>query len=355
MANVVLYGFLDLQSVFAQRVTDDMIPVVNAAVDRSIAEHNRQMNALINLFVTRTTRFQERYTTPGNETLQPGDENGRYLPTKGGGSYDVAYPLQFAGTAWGANRTARLKMTVEEVNNQLAAKMNADKRWVRNHILAALLADATWTFTDKEHGALTIQPLANGDGTLFSMLSGSDAGADDSHLLGQAGAIANDANPYPTIYDELMEHPENGGEVIAFIPNGLRATTEALTNFKEAIDPDITPGLSSDRLTGSLGVPVPGVVLGKVDRVWVVEWKVLPASRIVAVTTDGERPVAMREQPEPELQGFQRIGTRSDVPYSEDQYERQAGFGIRNRVGAVVMEIGDASYDTPTGWASPLI
>jgi hypothetical protein len=354
MANTVTYGFYDLQSVFSQRVTDSMIPTINTAIDRTIAEHNRQSNALFNLLVRQTTQYKLRYRTPGSETLQPGDENGRYLPTQGGSTYDVAFPLQFAGTAWGANRTARIKMTVEEVNNILAQKLLADIRWRRNHILATLFASASWEFTDKEHGALTIMPVANGDSQVYAIQAGTDSGATDDHLYKQAAAIADATNPFPTIYDELMEHPENGGEPIAFISSSLRATTEALATFKEYGDPDITVGIGNDRLTGRLGVSVPGTVIGKADKVWIVEWKSLPAGYGFAVTSGGEPVIGARQQPEPELQGFQRIGSRQEVPFTEDQYERQEGYGIWNRVGAVPFRIGNASYAVPTGYSVPM-
>lgn len=355
MANQVLYGFYDLKSVFSNQVTTDLVPEINAAIDRSIAEHNRQSAALFGLIARETTDFKLRYNTPGAETLQPGDENGRYLPTQGGASYDVAFPLQFGGTAWGANRTARAKMTVQQVNNITAQKLTADIRWRRNHILAAIFANAAYTFTDVQHGALSVQPLANGDSQIYSMMAGTDAGGTDNHLLAQAANIADASNPLPTIYDELLEHPENGGEVIAFISSSQRAGVEGLATFKEAGDPDITVGIGNDRLTGALGVNVPGTVIGKADKVWIAEWKSLPSGYGFAVTSGGEPVLGARQQPEAELQGFQRIGSRSDVPFNEDQYERQEGFGVWNRVGAVAFYTGTSgTYAVPTGYAVPM-
>lgn len=355
MANIVTYGFYDLQSIFAQQITSNLIPTINEAVDRSLAEHQRQSGALFSLIAQPTTDYKLRFNTPGAETLQPGDENGRYLPTQGGSSYDVAFPLQFAGTAFGANRTARAKMTVEMANNILAQKLTADIRWRRNHILGAIFAASSWTFTDKQYGALTVQPLANGDSNIYSIMAGTDAGATDNHLYAQADAIADAHNPFPTLYDELMEHPENGGDVIAFIASAQRPAVEGLTTFKEYGDRDITLGTANDRLTGQLGVSVPGTVIGKADKVWIVEWKSLPAGYGFATTTQGAPTVAARQQPEAELQGFQRIGARSDVPFSEDQYERQEGFGIWNRVGSVAFYTGTSgTYAVPSGYAVPM-
>lgn len=354
MANEVLYGYHNLQDLASERVTGSLIPVVTDALQQAVAEHNRQLDSLMSLFVERTTNYSERYKQVGAARLQPMDDDGRARPIKPAGYYDVAFPLQAGGSAWGANYVTRAKMTVADVARQLDMMLLADNRWLRDHILGALFQTTAWTFTDPLFGALTIQPLANGDGTLYNIIAGNDAGLDDTHQLGQAGAI-NVTNPYPTIYAELIEHPENGGKVISFIPTGLRATTEALATFMPTADQNVRIGADSNVLIGSLGVAVPGTVLGyETSGVWIVEWPQLPANYIVAVTTEGPRPVAMREDPEPELRGFKMVAERPDYPFWEAQWLRRAGFGIRNRVGAVVMEISDASYDIPTGYTTPM-
>jgi hypothetical protein len=88
--------------------------------------------------------------------------------------------------------------------------------------------------------------------------------------------------------------------------------------------------------------------------VWLVEWRSLPSSYIVATTTTGETPLGMREDDEPELRGFRQVGARNDFPFAETQWMRRAGFGAWNRVGAVVMLIGTGSYSVPSGYTCPL-
>lgn len=354
MANQVLYGFYGLKDLATQRVSTVDIPVINRAVDATLGEHNRQMAALLDLFVRPTTDYSIRYKQAGARRLQPLDSHGRARPTKSGAYYDLAFPIQGGGDAFGVDYVTRQKMTVQELQDELAAMMIGDKRWMRDHILSALYASANWTFADELKGDLTIKPLANGDTDKYLVMNGADAGAIDTHQLAQAAAIADATNPYPTIYSELSEHPENDGEVIAFIPTNLVATTVALANFIEVADANVEVGSSVSRLVGRLGVAVPGTLIGYVDKVWVVEWKSLPDSYIVAVTSGGERPIAMREDPEPELQGFNRVAERNDYPWFESQYLRRAGFGAWNRVGAVVYRIGNASYAVPTGYTPPV-
>lgn len=110
MANA--YGFIDLQHLYNQRMEEVGVPVIRQALDASLAYHTRQLNELMSAFVTRTTLAQEVYRLPSGGTLQPLDEHGVPKPRKGGESYQVAYPIKGAGTAWGDDRVTRALMTV---------------------------------------------------------------------------------------------------------------------------------------------------------------------------------------------------------------------------------------------------
>ena len=360
MANSLLYGFLQLKDLSSRRVTEVGVQVVNDAIQTAVAEHNRQIDSIISLFAERTIEFKQRYTTAIAARLQPLDENGRARPIKPFGSYDVSFPLQEGGTAWGANHRTREKLTVQEANKITATLLSADARWLRDHILAALFASSSWTFQDQIHGALTIKGLANNDTDVYQISAGADNGAVDTHYFAQTAAVADATNPFPTIYNELTEHSENGGDVIAFIPTNIKTATQGLATFYAQRDPNLTAGGNVTQLTGSLGVSLPSgpaSLLGYEDSgVWVAEWKTLPNNTIVALMTDGPRPLKMREEDVPSLRGFQKVAERNNHPFYESQYLRIAGFGGNNRVGALVYEVsnGDTTYDVPTNYGSPM-
>lgn len=357
MANQVGYGFLELKDIFTERVTGNLIETVDTAIQASVDEHNRQMDAMMALFVEPTTAYKTRFQQTTAHRLQPLDDNGRARPIKIAGYYDVAWPIQSAGSAWGANYVTTQKMTVADANRITLSMLEADMRWMRDHILAALLTDASWTFEDEQYGSLTVENLADGGGETYQVLSGADTMATDDHILGQANAINDGAdNAFVTIHDELMEHPENGGEVIALISSSLKADSIALDTFFEKSDPNIRLGANTAELTGALGAAVPGELLGydSASGVWIVEWKALPSGYAIGVTTDGIKPLRMRQDPEPELQGFTRVAQRDDHPFTESQWLRRAGFGAYNRVGGVALLVGNATYSTPTGYAAPM-
>jgi hypothetical protein len=356
-ANTVLYGFLELQDVFSQRIVDQLVEEVNVAIQASVDEHNRQMAATLGLFVQPTTEYKGRFQQTTAHRLQPLDDNGRARPIKIAGYYDLGWPIQSAGSAWGANYVTQAKMTVGDANRITLSMLEADMRWMRDHILAALFADAAWTFSDEAYGDIVVENLADGGTETYQVLSGADVMATDDHIIGEANAINDGAdNAFIRLYDDLVEHPENGGEVIALIASNLKASAIALDTFFERSDPNIRLGVGTAELVGGLSAQVPGELLGydAASGAWIVEWKQLPDSYMVGVTTDGIRPLRMREDPEAELQGFKMVAQRDDHPFYESQWLRRAGFGAFNRVGAYVAEIGDATYDVPTGYAVPM-
>jgi hypothetical protein len=350
----LLYGFQSLKDLVNARVTEVGVNVVNVAITQSVTEHNRQMAALMALLAKPITDFKVTYKTPTAARLAALDEFGRARPIKTVGKYDVSFPIQSAGVAWGTTRIAREKMTVQEANEATAALISADIRWMRDHTLAALFANASWTFTDEEHGSLTIKGPANGDTDTYLQINGTDIGTTDDHFKAQAGAIADGANPFAADRDDLMEHPENGGEAVALVASDLVSSISGLTNFIPVSDPNVQLGSGSKWLTGNLGVALPGKVIGYVDKVWISEWKGLPSTYYAMISTQGEAPLAMRQHPEASLQGFNRVAERNDHPFVESQWERHAGFGAWNRVGAVVRKIGAGAYAIPTNYTSPM-
>lgn len=354
----LLNGFVNLKDVVNERVVGDLIPTVTSAIDQSIAEHNKVTEDMMKLFVHKTTAFKIRYESPFAAKLQPLDEHGRARKIKAAGRYDLGFPIRDAGAAIGATRIALVKMTVKQINDQIATLLDADKRWLRDQIMAALFDNVGYTFADPEHGDVAVKGLANNDSTTYLIRAGAESGETANHFRGVTAM--DDANqPFHTIYRDLTKRPENGsgGKIISLVAGNLESSVMGLANFVEANDPDILLGANADRLTGSLGASVPGEVLGKVDRNWIVRWDALPDNYVISTSTTGDRALAMREHPEAELQGFNRVADRNDDPYYESQYVRHAGFGAYNRVNAIVTKVdsGDGAYDVPTDFAQPMI
>jgi len=354
MPNLNSYGFIGYEDIAGERVVDGNIRIINDAIAASLAEHNRQVNEALKELTDPTTEHTARFKLPGGGTLQPADEWSNPLPVQVAGYYDVAFPIQGGQTAWGDNRVSRALMTVAEADRNTMTMLRQDADWMKRHILAALLDNGTWTFTDPEKGALTVQPLANGDAVTYLKKNG--ASATDTHYYAQAGAIADAANPFPTWKTELSEHAGNDGPYVAYVPTNLRSSIENLANFIEVANPDVDPGIMAPRLR-SAGVSrgFGDEVFGYVDGVYVVEMAMLPDNYGIVVARGASTKVLwMRQYPAAALQNFFQENHSPDGNLNEYRFFRYAGFGAYNRVGALAFRIGNGAYATPTGYSTPL-
>ena len=347
------FGFVGMEDLADARVIDGNVQTVNTAIAASVEEHNRQVTAALAELAETTVDYSVRYMIGGGGTLQPLDEWGNPLPVKDEGYYDVAFPLQRGGTAWGTNRESRAMMTVAEAQRFTLGALRRDADWMRRHFLAALFDNTTWTFQDDLKGALTVQPLANGDAVTYARNNGTFA--TDTHYYAQAAAISDAANPFPTWKTELSEHPENGGTWVAYIPTNLKASVMGLANWMDKRESRVDPGIMAPRLIGEIGRGFGDEYLGYVDGVDVVEWSFLPDNYGVVIARGAEsRPLRMRERTAPELRGLFTELHSPDGNLLVNRFIRICGFGVYNRVGALAFRIGDAAYAIPTGYTTPV-
>lgn len=355
--NALAHGFVRWAQLADQRLATLNTREVNEAVTMSAQEHQREINALMSSMVQRTTEFKVRFKLPGGGSMEPLDIEGEASPkvVRVTGYYDVAFPLQAGGTAWGTNIVSAAKMTVAEANRQVLGAQSRDADWVRRHLMAAIFDNVAWTFSDPDQGDLTIQPIAN-DGSSTTVLYPKVGGAleADNHFLYQAAAIDDDNNPFPTLYAELSEHMGNDGPYVAYIPTNLVSYVEALTAFVPVADPEIVYSANTDQLRSPLPLNVGDQVLGRINKMWIVEWKNLPESYIFAQALGAGPFIYMREMAEPALQGLMVSTVNLDGNHTGYRYRRFAGFGVYNRAAACVMKVGSGSYSIPTGYDAPL-
>jgi hypothetical protein len=363
MANTLTYGFVSLDDLYTQRVNTVGIQRVYDAVQESVDEYNRVVNAMMAQMVQRTTMAQEWIELPGGGTLQPLTPDGNPLPIVPSGAYTQGYPIAGAGTAWGTNRITREFLTVEEADRFTDDALQKDADWRMRHLLASILDETSWTFVDKYGtgestkglGNLTINPLANGDSVTY-MRRGGSTSADD-HYLATADAIADATNPFTDIKAELVEHPTNSGPYVAYVASNLIEAVTGLTEFVEPDDEDV------DNRSDTGLAAIPATILGPGEEVkgklrssgiWIVEWARMPSDYMIVQALGAGPFVAMRELAAPNLQGLFTEGFNVDGNHTEQRFLRWAGFGVRNRVAAVVQRIGNASYATPTAYDAPL-
>jgi len=358
------FGFLNLEHLYNQRVTQVGVQRIYDAIRESLEVHTEELDGLMRVFVRKTTVAQEQIELPGTGTLQPLTESGTPLPVRPSGNYTVAYPVKGGGTAWATDRVSQAMLTVEEANRFTWDAQRRDADWNIRHILAAIFTNTTYTYADKVGpngakglGDITIQPLANGD-TVTYVRRNTGQASTDNHYLAQANAIDNSNNPFGNMRDELVEHPSNSGPLVCYIPTNLRDSVGGLTEFVEfhgegvlriAADddeivsavPDLGPG---DEIVGYL----------KSSKFWIIEWGRLPDNYMIAQARGAMPPLKMREWPAAELQGFFTELWKPESGLNQVNLIRYAGYGVAHRVSTLVQRIGNGSYAIPSGYSAPL-
>jgi hypothetical protein len=307
MANALLYGFMQLKDLLTTRAIELDPDLMISAITMTQQQHDAEVNAILNLFSEPQTVEQLKFNGAAVTRNQPMDQNARPLPIKPAAPYTVGFPIWTSGNAWGANFITNAKMTVQQVNNLISNLIYGDFAWLRDQVLGALFNNTSYTFKDPIVGDIPVKGLANGDTVNYVIsTSGADSLAADTHYLAQASAIGTSTNPFPTIYTELTEHPENGTEVICFINSAEAALVSALPNFVPVSSSMIEPASTAARLIGTPGVVLPGraKLLGATDNCWIVQWNAIPATYVLGIAVGGAPPLVRRIDPEPELQGF---------------------------------------------------
>lgn len=349
-------GFYDLKDVADRKVSEVGVEQIVEAIQLSVQLHNEAVAEMESSLVERGTIFKERYYLPAVAELQPlvGDTD-RPRPVKGHAYYDRAYPIRDAGHAWGGGRKTRAKMTVAEANENTWTGLMADNRWRIRHMLGAWLTDTTWTFKDPEHGDLVIGGLANGDTVQYVDVNGD--GFTDNHYLAQADPIDSSNDPFPQIVEELAEHPENdnGNYPVAYIPTNLVNAVAALPRVYNRLPDVIQEGVGVTRLiSDATNSPLGDKLIGFHEAgIWLVEWKRLP-SNYIPFHVPGIPFIFMREEPEAELQGLRPEFYDDDGVTWINALIRTAGYAVRNRIAAGVLQIGAASYTAPAAYKQPI-
>lgn len=353
-----IYGLLNLSDTDRSYVNTVGQEAVYEAANTYLNTHATDMMKAYSAFLQEETEaFKERYKLPGGGRLQRRGGQAQSAATKAGGAWDVAYPLEDFGAQITGDDVTLAYMRLDEFDRHLQTVSIQDLNTVRYEMLKALFNNTQRAFIDPLHGSLSIEPLANDDAVLYPPVLGSEAEATDDHYLisNYAGtAIDSTHNPYPTLREELEEHfgaMQGFGNVAAFIHPDQVAVTEALGDFVPAEDIGIRASTTTSVLRSETLPNVPGRVIGRVNGVWVVEWRWIPAGYVLAVDLDAPAPLKMRRDPsDTGLQrGLHLKSTDLQSPLEASHYRHRFGVGVGNRLNGVVMQLAvGTAYEIPT-------
>lgn len=310
---------------------------------------------------TPTTNFKERYQLGLTGRMQRASEQTSGKPVARSGSWDVAYPLWNFHEALAISDVDMAYMTPNELQLHVDGIITRANNAKRHEILYRLFNNTQDTFTDPRHGALTIEPIANGDSVVYPPVEGSDTEATEDHFLESnyaTGSISDTNNPFETLVNDLVHHGVDTTDdvpIVAFIHPDEQTSTEALTNFVPYIPPQIAPGNDTDQVLRP-SRPIPGKIIGYIRGLcWVSVWRWVPSGWIAAVNLAAPQPFKMRVDPaETGLGsgGLVMLPEERNGVLTFDSWRLRFGIGAANRLGAAVMELGTGgTYSIPTAYA----
>lgn len=364
-----MLGLADSDRVFVQtigqRVTFD-------AVNRYLAQREADLRRRMSVFVEGTTTDHKiRYKLPGGGKLQRRGQSAQVGATKPYGEWDVAFPIVDWGDQKAYDDVTYALLTIGEFERAMSDAMIKDLNTMRDEMWRPIFNNAQQSFVDREYkyGTLLIEPLANGDTVLYPPILGSDTESTQNNYSGTSyasSAVSDVNNPIPGIVTTLQGYfgETQGGENIAvWVKTGsvLSQKIQALTAFQEYRDRWILPGDQLDRLNES-AIPenvrnAPGIIIGRVNGAWILEYQWVPTDYLVAVHLDAPKPLWMRVDEDVVAQklggtGFYLAATDYEYPIESAHYRRRVGFGTGNRLNGMVVYVGGTSaYAVPAAYA----
>jgi hypothetical protein len=359
-----LYGMLEHDVSDDEYVEKVGQEIVWEAVQRYTGRLTMAMDQALQVFLERTTTdYKWLHKLPGGGYMQRMNLRAQGQPhaIKAAGEYEVGLPLDRFEDAFLDNEYDAAHLTMGEVQRRMDTLRSRYSATVRRELGYAFFRNVNRTFDDPQKGTITVRPLANGDGTIYPPTYYAADGADDTHYLPSgyvSGDISDANNPLVTIRDELREHvgySETGENIVVFVhrddaPN----VTDSLSNFIPITDSQIRPGDDEATVTGR-PAGVPGLLLGRSDGVWVVDWSWgVPAGYMLGFHLDMPKPLARRIPLVRSLGdgGLEVVARESMHPFETAKWRTMFGLGVVNRLSAVVLQLTAGSYAIPTAFAS---
>lgn len=323
---------------------------------------NTELMASMGILVDSTTDIhKERYKLPGGGYLQQRNSEGRYAAVKAAGQWDVAYPLNDYGAQVSGNDVDMAYMTVQELDRHIQTVVAQNTNTVRMLLLEALLNNTEDTFLDPLWGSLLIEPLANGDATLYPPIIGAGVEATANMYLHSGYAVASISdtnNPFLTIRNQLEQYfgvTEGGSNIVVFSNTDVTPYAKKLTDYSRVFDPFVTPAITIS-IPNELTQPHPGVLQGRVSGVWHVEWRYVPAGYLIAIQLGIPKPIKRRIDPADTglgdgLQLVAKSDLNNNFPFTGSFWRHRFGFGVGNRLNGCVMQLTtNSTYAVPSGY-----
>jgi hypothetical protein len=352
--------------------TADGVPYAQlfAEFDDTLTVWNEHKTSIANLFSYRVTEMVEKVPSIGTAKFQPASEFGVPNAARIGVDY---YSLSYGYQDWDVALRYTWKFLRENVAANVRAEHNrileAHARTEYEEVMKAIYDNRSRT-TEIEGFEFNVYPLYNGSGPKPPDYNGTVFSSNHSHYL-TSGNTLLDPSDVQSCISLLTEHGygRRSGTTIVFLVNQAVIDVVSLwrkgTTYSNSqvalydwIPAPSQPAQFTPAADGLLGTPPPDewnglIVSGSYGGALFVEEPLAPSGYLTAVASGGpasiDNLVGIREHSDPVWRGLRLMpGNQNNYPLIESFYQFGMGTGIRQRGGAVVMEISaDADYTIP--------
>lgn len=338
----------------------------------TVALQNEQRQTLIDFLTFPVVNVIEDVPQISGDDFEEASEFGVPKSIRPGLTYfSMAYTFKWYDLAARFTWKYLAEALASQVEAVHSSVLEADNRLVFREVMKTLFNSDNLAATIRQQN-YTVYKLYNGDGTIPPAYKSNTFDGNHTHYV-TSGAATVDSGDLEDMFNHLREHgySETNGVKLVMLCNKkqvdvirtFRVNVEnnngkkALYDFIPAAGapPFLIPG------TGLIGnQPQPALsgltVVGQYGPALIVEEEYIPADYMVLIGTGGKanlnNPIGIREHANPALRGLRLVkGANPDYPLIDSYYSRGFGTGVRQRGGAVVMEVtADATYTIPAAY-----
>ena len=354
---------------------DDIVQQTNDGVDlnalwdeyqSTIGLQNAERTKMIQLLTFPVTNPVERVPQVSGADFEKASEYGEPVGVRPATSYfTLGYDLEWYDLAarftWkflaDANRSQ-----VDAINSMA---LEADNRLMFTKVMDALFNKENRLADINGQQDVNVYALYNADGTVPPKYKSNTFDGTHTHYL-TSGAATIDSGDVDTLVEDLHSHgySKQNGYTVAIMVNHREANVIRTFRVANGDTNDFVPSVGSAGMFLPRDVELFGGqpasnwrglnVIGSYGDALIVEEDTIPVGYTLGIASGGSEnlgnPVGLREHSNSSMRGLRLVkGPNPDYPLIDSFYNRGFGTGIRQRGGAIVMQItASATYTTPT-------
>ena len=314
-----------------------------------LAAFNRQSSLLFSLLTFPVDRATEKvgvYYTPRMEEAtefgRPQKVRLQYVPR--------GYPLTHRDISFGYTQEFIDSARGQEITSIQAQVEAAWQNVLFGGALTALFSNTNATDED----GVVVRRLYNADTEIPPPYKRTTHDGTHTHYLTSGAAF--DGTDLNAIEEHLLHHGfgDFGESLVVFANRVEILLIRALPAFVPA-STATRPAIIAGPIVGATPQNAPGglAVEGYHGRLTIVELNDIPAGYLLGLASGGsfatQNVVGYRRHENESIRGLRLIeGPRQNYPLYDSVYDGYAGFGVRHRGAAVVMQITAGAYTVPT-------